>query len=344
MDVSGADDIALDWRVAAHCARPLLLAAPCAGVTPAWQLSRPAAALPPPGQQQSIRPRRPARLVVVEVCLALLLTVGAGLLVRSLHEIQRVDPGFERDAVFALQVFAWDRNDTPPKLAAFFEQCSIGMRALPGVAAAGAVSAMPFIEANINIRSSIAISGKPPAAPGDDALVSTTIVARRLLPRDEHSARARPAAGSDRSAETRKVAVISRSAAAQVLAGRAIRSGRRCRFGSRARSLEARSSASSATPGTTRSIARRAPEMFLAHPQMPFGSMTFVVRTAAGSPASLPVLKEQVWAVDPLQAFYRTGDARRADLAHARRPALICSCLTGFGLAALLLAAPGCTA
>ena len=74
-------------------------------------------------------------------------------------------------------MFAWDRNDTPQKRASFFEQTLERMRSQPGVAAAGAVSAMPFIEANINIRSSIAIDGRPASVPGDDALIYTTVVA-----------------------------------------------------------------------------------------------------------------------------------------------------------------------
>ena len=102
------------------------------------------------------------------VCLALLLALGAGLLVRSLRAIEHVDPGFAQAQVFALQVFAWDRNQTPQKRAAFFEQTLERMRAQPGVAAAGAVSAMPFIEANVNIRSPLVISGQPAAGRGDD--------------------------------------------------------------------------------------------------------------------------------------------------------------------------------
>jgi putative ABC transport system permease protein len=341
IDVSGADHIALDWRVAAIALGLSLLAALVAGVTPAWQLSRPSAAalLRQGSSSPSARGVR-AALVVVEVCLALLLTVGAGLLVRSLHEIQRVDPGFERTQVFALQVFAWDRNDTPPKLAAFFDQVLERMRSLPGVAAAGAVSAMPFIEANINMRSSIAISGRPPAAPGDDTLVSTTIVAgdyfRAMnIPLE----RGRLPDRTD-TAETPKVAVISRSAARKFWPG-ADPIGSKVRIRLQGRFLEgeivgivgdARHDALD-RPGR--------PEMFLAHQQVPFGSMTFVARIETGSPASLPALKQQVWAVDPQQAFYRTAtlDELVSRTLVGRRFSVFL--LTGFGLGALLLAASG---
>lgn len=45
-------------------------------------------------------------LVVVEMAAALVLAAGAGLLVRSFRLIQCVDPGFSRDHVSVLQVFA----------------------------------------------------------------------------------------------------------------------------------------------------------------------------------------------------------------------------------------------
>ena len=341
VDVSGADHIALDWRVAAIALGLSLFAALLAGIAPAWQLSRPsAAALLRHGSSSSSARRVRAALVVVEVCLALLLAVGAGLLVRSLREIQRVDPGFVRTQVFALQVFAWDRNDTPPKLAAFFDQVLDRMRGLPGVAAAGAVSAMPFIEANINMRSAIAINGQPATVPGDDALVHTTIVAGdyframniplergRLLDRTD-------------TVETRRVAVITRSAARKFWPG-VDPIGSRVRIRFQGRSLE------SEVVGIVGDVRHDAldrpgrPEMFLAHPQTPFGSMTFVVRTQAGSPASMQALKQQVWALDPLQAFYRTAtlDELVSRTLVGRRFSVFL--LTGFGAAALLLAASG---
>jgi putative ABC transport system permease protein len=82
-------------------------------------------------------------------------------------------------------------------------------------------------------------------------------------------------------------------------------------------------------------------ELFLPYPQSGFGSMTFVVRTHPGSPTTLQALKEQVWALDPLQAFYRTAtlDELVARTLVGRRFSLVL--LGGFAVAALLLAAAG---
>src|SRR4029453_9050840 len=113
----------------------------------------------------------------------------------------------------APQASAWARNDTPAKRTAFFAQALERMRSQPGVVAAGAVSAMPFIEANINMRSAIVIDGKPASVPGDDALIYITAVAgdyfrAMTIPLE----RGRLLDATDR-ADTRKAVVITRGAA-----------------------------------------------------------------------------------------------------------------------------------
>ena len=341
LDVAGADLIALDPRIAAIAFGVTLVSAVAAGLAPALQLSRPAAAraLRQGNIAGAAGPLRGA-LVIVEVSLAVLLAVGAALLVRSLYEIRHVDPGFARDRVFALQVFAWDRNTTPEKRALFFEQALDRMRSLPGVEAAGAVSAMPFIEANINIRSAIAVAGRPPSPAGDDALIYTSIVAGdyframniplergRLFDRTETSS-------------SRAVAIVTRSAARKFWPGESpVGSRATVRFTGKVYDAEIIGVVGDARHDGLDRPAR--PELFLSHPQVPFGSMTFVVRTTAGSPATMQTLKERVWAVDPQQAFYRTAtlDELVARTLVGRRFMVVL--LTGFGAAALLLAAAG---
>jgi putative ABC transport system permease protein len=341
LDVSGADAIALDGRVAAIAFGLSVSAALLAGIAPAWQLSRPGAAAALRAGASTAGSRRVrSLLVVVEVSLALLLAVGAGLLVRSLREVQRVDPGFSRSQVMALQVFAYDRNDTPQKMAAFFQQSLEKMQTLPGVAAAGAVSAMPFIEANINIRSALAINGKPAAVPGDDPLIYTTIVAgdyfRAMNIPLERGRLIDPADTAD----GRKVALITRSAARKFWPGSdPIGSKVKIRFTGRVLESEIVGIVGDARHDALDRPGR--PEIFLPHPQSPFGSMTFVVRTQAGSPVTMQMVKQQVWSIDPKQAFYRTAtlDELVSRTLVGRRFSVML--LTGFGVTALLLAAAG---
>jgi putative ABC transport system permease protein len=269
-----------------------------------------------------------------------LLAVGAGLLVRSLTEIQRVDPGFSRGQITVLQVFAWDRQTTPEKRATFFKSVLDELRAEPGVKAVGAVTAMPFIEANIAIRSPISIVGQAPPAPGDDALIFTTVVAGDYfdamgIPLD----RGRLFDTRDGSA-SRPVAVITRSAARKYWpAADPIGAHATIRFAGKPSEVEIVGIVGDALHDALDRPARR--EMFLPHAQSPYGSMTFVVRAQESTQVSLQSLKQRVWAVDPLQAFYRTATMEELvarTLVGRRFNVLL---LAGFGVIALLLAAAG---
>ena len=129
------------------------------GILPAWRAAR--GGLATAGRQTTTADRAQHRLraglVVAEVALALVLVSGAGLLVRSFVSLMSVDPGFQRDRVAVLQVFAWDHNPKPADLRTFFDRAMAKLAALPAVQQVGAVSAMPFIESNINIQNVFAI-------------------------------------------------------------------------------------------------------------------------------------------------------------------------------------------
>ena len=118
------------------------------GLMPAWRAAR-------VNLQQGMRAgarhlvggERLARsaIVVSEVALSLTLLVGAGLLLRSMEQTLRVDPGFEPAGVLTLQVQAGAgrlRNDT--LVTRFFDDALETVRALPGVSSAAFTSQLPF--------------------------------------------------------------------------------------------------------------------------------------------------------------------------------------------------------
>jgi predicted permease len=84
-------------------------------------------------------------LVVGEVAIALTLLAGAGLLIRSLQALQDVDPGFRAENVLTFQLALPDLK-YPDEAArtAFFERALQGIRATPGVTAAGLTNEIPF--------------------------------------------------------------------------------------------------------------------------------------------------------------------------------------------------------
>ena len=88
---------------------------------------------------------RGGSLVTAEVALGLVLTVLAGLTVRTFEKLRSVDLGFESErVVFARVGVSGAGYRTPEARAAFFDQVLSRVRALPGVQAASAVSTRPF--------------------------------------------------------------------------------------------------------------------------------------------------------------------------------------------------------
>jgi putative ABC transport system permease protein len=99
-------------------------------------------------------------MVVLEVALALVLLVGAGLFIRSFARLQGVDPGFDAHNVLTMRVSLPRRKyDDDQKRVAFFRRAVAQMQALPGVESAGAVNSLPF--AAFHSGTSVDIEGRP---------------------------------------------------------------------------------------------------------------------------------------------------------------------------------------
>ena len=93
--------------------------------------------------------KRPKRLrnvlVICETALSVLLVAGAGLLLRSFTQILKVDPGFRSDGVLTLRVALPDAvYSKPEQVRGFYSELVTHIQRLPGVQAAGAVSALPL--------------------------------------------------------------------------------------------------------------------------------------------------------------------------------------------------------
>jgi putative ABC transport system permease protein len=119
------------------------------GVAPAlWSRHRdPAESLKDGGRgaAQGKRTKRWGEILVVgEVALALLMTVGAGLLVRSFMKVRQVEPGFDPHGVFAATVGLNHSYDTDDKQDAFMTQLEERARAIPGVTSSALAMNVPF--------------------------------------------------------------------------------------------------------------------------------------------------------------------------------------------------------
>ncbi len=84
-------------------------------------------------------------LVVVEMALAVILLVGAGLMLRTLWSLQRIDLGFNPSGVLTMRVSLPESTyPKPEQVVAFYSQLAENVRALPGVMSAGAARSLPL--------------------------------------------------------------------------------------------------------------------------------------------------------------------------------------------------------
>ena len=81
-------------------------------------------------------------LVVGEIALSLVLLVGAGLLLRTVANLVRTDPGFDRRGVIAVELWlTGTRYDSTSAIAGFYDRLEERVRALPGVRSAAVIEA-----------------------------------------------------------------------------------------------------------------------------------------------------------------------------------------------------------
>ena len=133
-----ADEITLDRRVVLFTFGVSLLTGLLAGIVPALKTSqrRFNDTLKEGGRGASVgRARAQGVFVAVEMALALVLLIGAGLMIRTLNALWNVDPGFNADnvMVFDLTLPTWMRDSTPQIVRATFRDLNEKMKTTPGV-------------------------------------------------------------------------------------------------------------------------------------------------------------------------------------------------------------------
>ena len=105
-------------------------------------------------------------LLASEVALAVLLSVSAGLLLRSFVRVMAVDPGVRTANVLTMNLSLPDsRYDTPLKRATFYKSLTERLETLPGIRSAGAVMFLPLRVSILSFRigvNSFVIQGRPP--------------------------------------------------------------------------------------------------------------------------------------------------------------------------------------
>ena len=148
-EVSPINQIGLNWRVMTFGAALTLLTGLLFGLVPALQSSRPdlVRTLKESGQRSStgLSPRLRQALTVGEVALALVLLIGAGLMVKSFRSLLQVAPGFNPERVLTFELApTLSKYQTQEQRATLYQSVSDRIRAIPGVVSVGAISHLPI--------------------------------------------------------------------------------------------------------------------------------------------------------------------------------------------------------
>jgi putative ABC transport system permease protein len=163
-------EVAIDGRLLAVTAAITLGATVLFGLAPALTAAESGPALvlreAGAGSMGKRRARLRGALIVGQVGLATMLLIGAGLLGRSLWELQRADLGIQPEQVVTMRFsLVGPSFQTPEQRNQAMDQIFERVRALPGVAAVGSVNWLPL--AGQHSRTIMQLEGQPPPVGGE---------------------------------------------------------------------------------------------------------------------------------------------------------------------------------
>jgi putative ABC transport system permease protein len=201
------------------------------GLAPALQASRLdlQAALKEGGRMSGggARQRLRSAMVGVEIALAVVLLVGAGLMMKSLLRLMQANLGFDPNNVLTMTVVLPTSKYTDPnRMVAYYQQLQERLAALPGVAGAGAVSQLPLQPGN---TTRFIVEGEPTPPPGQEIEANIRVASASYFQAlGIPLAQGRNFADSDKAGAT-QVVVINQSLAEKLFGGRSA-AGRRLLF------------------------------------------------------------------------------------------------------------------
>jgi putative ABC transport system permease protein len=90
------------------------------------------------------RPGARKALLIAEVSLSFVLLAGAGLLVRSMYNLLRVDPGFNADNLLTMRISLSGGKYNDQRARVFYDECLARVRAVPGAQSAALAHSLPI--------------------------------------------------------------------------------------------------------------------------------------------------------------------------------------------------------
>lgn len=338
-------DVRIDARVLGLVTMVSLLTALLFGGLPALRLSRPdlEASLRGGGRSSGGargRSRLRSGLVVGQIGLALVLLVGAGLLMRSFVHLMENDLGFVPEDRVAMQLFIWDNNPTAPERVQRVEEISERLRATPGVREVGAVTALPFHPTQITARSVFRRQGEPAPRPGEEERVFVTAVSPEYFRAMEIPLRSGRAFTSLDRVDAVPVATVNETLARRLFPGETP-VGQRIVLGPETAPLEREIVGVVGDVRPTALDSEPRSELYVPHAQSGGGGITFVIQAGSAPAALVPQLVQQVFEVDPRQSIGQVSTLEELVASTLVERRFHLALLGGFSVIALLLAAVG---
>jgi putative ABC transport system permease protein len=344
VDLTTLGHLTLSYPVLAFTASVSILTAIICGLAPAFEGSRiDVQETLKDGARQVGAAARHRRMrhafVIAEIALAVVLLVGAGLMLRSFDLLRRVNPGFDAANVLTMrmQLPAEKYRDDAQRIR-FFRDLAARVSEVPGVRAVGAISFLPMT--GLGSATSFAIDGQPPLPPGQSNTTVVSVCDNGYF----HTLNVPLLRGrffSDREMQQQSNVVIVNAALASQFFPNQDPLGKRLTIAMTDPNVPTEIIG---VVGDTKSadLATAArPTAFWPHPQLAYGAMTLTVRTAADPLSLAPAIEAQVHTLDKDQPV---SDVRTMDqwiaksLAQTRFSSTL---LTLFASLALLLAAVG---
>jgi putative ABC transport system permease protein len=277
--------------------------------------------------------------VIAEIALALVLLVGAGLLVRSFARLQAVDPGFNAKNVLTMRVNLPVRKyDSDSKRITFFREAVAGIKALPGVEEAGAINWLPF--AGPHAGTLVEIEGRPKLPPGEELGTGSSVTDMNYFNAMQIPLKSGRLFTDQEAAEMRHVVVVNETFARKNLPGEDPL-GKRVIIYMKGENVPCEIIGVVGDNKHMGLTVEPEPMAFWPHPELTYSAMTLVIRTQ-GDPTSIaPAARRVIQTLDSDQPIgeVRTMESWLSDsVARARFNTLL---LTVFAAVAMILAAVG---
>jgi predicted permease len=310
------------------------------GLVPALHASRvaPQAALREQMRMGTADPRQQRMrqlLVTMEVAMAVVLLVGAGLLLRTFSSLLRVDLGFQPSGTVTMGLFLGVRP--PETRVAMIDQIIDRVEALPGVKAASTIQFLPLT--GMTCGTGFWIEGQGVGDPARSLATECSMISRGYFAAMGIPVLEGRAFDSRDRAGAARVVMINRSFARRYFPdGRAV--GRRVL-------VQATNQALAEIVGVAGDIRHNglttepAPTVFLLHAQTPGYITTLVVRTAGEAASRVSAIRRAIHEVDPTQAVSGAKTLEQYLGDALARPRMYAALVTAFALIALTLAVIG---